>query len=434
MASALPAGPSTTIAAPGGKYGFALSVLASLFFMWGFITVLDDILVPHLKAVFDLNYTESMLVQFIWYIGYFVMALPSARLVERVGYKKSLVIGLLVMAAGCLGFLPASNLVSFPAFLAALFVVVSGITLLQVAANPYVAVIGPAESAPARLNLVQALNSMGAAAAPLFGSLLILGRSTSGTMQSGHILTQAEKLADARSVQLPYLGLVVVLIALAAIIGRLKLPDLGAATRRLARSERTKLSLWDHKNLIFGVPAIFLYMIIEIGVGSLFISYIKQPGVGNMTAAQAGLYLPFLWGGMMVGRFLGAGLMQFIPGEKVLAAFSACAFALLAVVIVIGGPISLYALMAIGLFHSIMFPTIFTLGIKGLGPLTEEGSGLLIMAIAGGAVAEAQGWLADHYSLQMSFLLPAACELYMLWYALRGSRTTKLETPETLST
>jgi MFS transporter, FHS family, L-fucose permease len=416
-----------------GKYGFALSVLASLFFMWGFISVLDDILVPHLKAVFDLNYTQSLLIQCTWFITYFVMSIPSAKLLQRIGYKKSLVTGLIVMAAGCLLLLPAAELALYPLFLLALFVIASGITLLQVAANPYVAVIGPAKSASSRLNLVQAMNTAGDTVAPLFGTFLILDRSKSGTMVAGAVLSHADRLADARSVELPYIGIAVVLLLLAVAIAKLKLPDIGGATARVAAAERKKLSLWNHRNLVFGIPAIFMYLIAEIGVGSLFINFVKSPEIGNMTAADAGHYLTLLWGGMMVGRFIGAGLMTFVEAETVLAGAAVGALILLLTVIFGTGHVAMWALILVGLFHSIMFPTIFTLGIKGLGPLTEEGSGLLIMAIAGGAVADAQGWLADQYGLQWSFLLPAICELYTLWYAIWGSKVTNAEPAEKLS-
>jgi FHS family L-fucose permease-like MFS transporter len=264
-----------------------------------------------------------MLVQFVWFIAYFLMSLPCARLLQRIGYKKSMVLGLMVMAAGALIFLPASQFALFPLFLAALFVLASGITLLQVAANPYVAVIGPAETAPARLNLVQAMNTMGDTVAPAFGGWLILMRSTSGTMQAGHVLTQAEKLADARSVQLPYVGIAAVLLVLAVAIGKLRLPDIGGQARRFSVSERKTRSLWKHKNLIFGIPAIFIYLIAEICVGSLFISFAVRPEIGNITAVQASHYLAYLWGGMMLGRFAGSALMTFIDAEKMLAGAAA---------------------------------------------------------------------------------------------------------------
>ncbi|GAA4760871.1 L-fucose:H+ symporter permease [Stakelama sediminis] len=436
MPGAAPVNPRVGVQGPRETYTAALAVLASLFFMWGFITVLNDILVPHLKVVFDLDYTQALLVQFVWFIAYFVMSIPSAKLLERAGYKWSIVIGLAIMAVGALGFIPASQFVSYGVFLAALFVLASGITLLQVAANPYVSVLGPPETSSSRLNLVQAMNSAGTMVAPLFGSLLILGRSSTGTAAHGAAnvtLTEAQKLADAQSVQLPYVGIVVVLLLLAGVFAVIRLPDLGSDTRRVAREERGNHSLWKHRNLVFGIPAIFIYLIAEIGVGSLLISFITQPQIGAMTAEKAGTYLTLLWGGMMVGRFAGSFLMRFIKAETMLAGAAIGAFTLLMITIFGTGHISMWSLILVGLFHSIMFPTIFTLGIRGLGPLTEEGSGLLIMAIAGGALATGQGWLADHFGLQWSFLLPAACELYVLFYALWGCRPTAALPDEVIS-
>jgi FHS family L-fucose permease-like MFS transporter len=406
------------------EYQSALVLLASLFFMWGFITVINNTLLPHLRSVFDLDYTETTLIESVWFIAYFVASIPSAKLIERIGYQRSLVTGLVVMAAGAAGMMLAAALPSYGVTLVMLFVIASGITLLQVAANPYVAVVGRPETASSRLNLVQAMNSAGTMLAPLFGAYLILGRSKGGTAEAGTVLTAAERLADAQSVILPYGLVAVVLVVLAVVIARYPLPAMGEATRRHAKEERRHHSLWRHRNLVFGVPAIFIYLIAEIGVANLFVNFVSQPEIANLTHEQAGRYLTFLWGGMMVGRFLGSALMQRIRAETVLAAFSVGAFVVMLVTVVATGPLAMWALILVGFFHSIMFPTIFTLGIKGLGPLTEEGSGLLIMAIAGGALVVVQGWLADQYGLQMSFLLTAACELYVLFYALWGARPT----------
>ena len=418
---------TTTAGGPpssGKSYGPALALLASLFFMWGFITVINNTLLPHLRSVFDLNYTQTTLIESVWFIAYFVASIPSAKLIERVGYQKSLVIGLLIMAAGALGMTVAASIPSYGVTLVMLFVIASGITLLQVAANPYVAVIGPAETSSSRLNLVQAMNSAGTMLAPLFGAYLILGRSKGGTAEAGAVLTQAERLADAQSVVLPYVLVAVVLVVLAVVIARFPLPAMGSATSRLAKEERHKHSLWKHRNLVFGIPAIFIYLIAEIGVANLFVNFVSQPDIANLTHEQAGRYLTFLWGGMMIGRFVGSALMQRIDAGIVLAAFSIGAFVVMLVTVFTTGPVAMWALILVGLFHSIMFPTIFTLGIKGLGPLTEEGSGLLIMAIAGGALVVVQGWLADEYGLQTSFWLTAVCELYVLFYALWGSKVT----------
>jgi len=417
---------------PGGgdggasvSYRPALGLLASLFFMWGFITVLNDILIPHLKAVFDLNYTQSLLIQFVWFIAYGVASFPSAKLIERIGYKRSMVVGLVIMAVGAVGFVPASQFASYGFFLTALFVLASGITLLQVAANPYVAVIGPPETASFRLNLVQAFNSLGTFVAPTFGAMLILSRSASGTAEgAGQPLTAAQRLADAQSVQVPYLLIAAVLVGIAVVIGLFKLPQLGASTSRMAAADRAGHSLWRHRNLVFGVPAIGIYVLAEICVGSLLISFIQQPNIANLSAADASHYLTLLWGGMMVGRFVGAFVMRHVAPERLLAFVSLVAFVLVMTAVLGSGHLAMWALVLVGLFHSIMFPTIFTLGIKGLGPLTEEGSGLLIMAIAGGALATVQAWIADNYGLGISFLVPAACELYILFYAVWGAKPT----------
>ena len=402
----------------------ALSLLASLFFMWGFITVINNTLLPHLRSVFDLDYTQTTLIESVWFIAYFVASIPAAALIARIGYQRALVSGLAIMAAGTLGMVWASHAVSYGITLTALFVIASGITLLQVAANPYVAVVGPAESAPARLNLVQAFNSLGTTLAPLFGGYLILGRSASGNAAAGTVLTPAERLADAQSVQLPYLIVAAILVVLAVAIARFPLPAMGgeAGAARDAGAGRTGRALWRHRNLVLGVPAIFIYLIAEIGVSNLFISFVSQPEIGDLTHAQAARYLFLLWGGMMVGRFVGSYLMQGRSAETVLAGAALGACAVMLVAAFASGPLAMWALISVGLFHAIMFPTIFTLGIRGLGPLTEKGAGLLIMAIAGGSLVVVQGWAADRFGLQHSFLITAACELYVLFYALWGCR------------
>ena len=407
---------------PAQSYTAALTLLASLFFMWGFITVINNTLLPHLRSVFDLSYTQTTLIESVWFIAYFVASIPSAKLIERIGYQKALVVGLLIMAAGSLGMMLAASLPSYGVTLVMLFIIACGISLLQVAANPYVVVVGDPATASSRLNLVQAMNSAGTMLAPMFGAYLILGRSKGGTAEAGTILTQAERLADAHSVILPYGLVAVALLVLAVIIARFPLPAMGAATSRVSREERKNHSLWRHRNLVWGVPAIFIYLIAEIGVANLFVNFVSQPDIANLTHEQAGNYLTFLWAGMMVGRFLGAAIMQRVSAEALLAAFSIGAFIVMLVTVFAHGPVAMWSLILVGLFHSIMFPTIFALGIRGLGPLTEEGSGLLIMAIAGGALVIVQGWLADLYGLQMSFLLTAACELYILFYALWGAK------------
>ena len=407
-----------------GSYRPALALLASLFFMWGFITVINNTLLPHLRSVFELNYFQTTIIESVWFIAYGVMGMPSAFLIERIGYKNALILGLAIMALGALGMVGAAELVSYGVTLVSLFVIASGITLLQVAANPYVAVIGPPESSESRLTLVQAFNSMGTFFAPYFGGYLILSRTVGGNSLEGTQLTVAQRLADAQATELPYVLVAVVLAIIAFIIWRARLPRLGASTQKANREDRKGLSLWSHRNLVFGVPAIFIYLIAEIGVANLFISFVILPEIGGITPAKAANYLILLWGGMMVGRFAGSFIMQRFVASRVLAAF-----AIFATIVMIGaatlhGMVAMWCLILVGLGHSIMFPTIFALGIKGLGPLTEEASGLLITAIAGGALVAVQGWLADAYGLQNSFWLTVACEIYVLWYAIYGSRPT----------
>ena len=411
-------------------YRKALALLASLFFMWGFITVINNTLLPHLRSVFELNYTQTTLIESVWFIAYGVASVPSAFLIERVGYKKAIVIGLIIMAVGALGMVPAARIPSYEVTLIALFTIACGIALLQVAANPYVAVIGPPESSESRLTLVQAFNSMGTFFAPYFGGYLILSRTIGGTSLEGTQLSQAERLADAQATQLPYVMVAVVLVIIAVIIARANLPTLGEDTRRANAEERKKLSLWKHRNLVFGIPAIFIYLIAEIGVANLFINFAILPDIAGITPAEAANYLVLMWGGMMVGRFAGAFIMRAFPANKVLAVYAAAAFLVMIGAATLHGPVAMWCLILVGLCHSIMFPAIFAMGIKGLGPLTEEGSGLLIMAIAGGALVVVQGWLADLYGLQNSFWLTVACEVYVLWYALWGSKPTNALPPE----
>jgi FHS family L-fucose permease-like MFS transporter len=419
--------------AANGKYGKALALLATLFFMWGFISVINNTLLPHLRSVFDLNYTQTTLIESVWFIAYGVASIPSAFLIERVGYKRAIIIGLGIMAVGAFGMVPAARLPSFEVTLVSLFVIAGGIALLQVAANPYVAVIGPAETSESRLTLVQAFNSTGTFFAPYFGGYLILGRTASGTTLDSATLTAAQRLEDAQATQLPYLIVAVVLIGIAVMIARSRLPELGQDTRRANAEQRKHLSLWKHRNLVFGAPAIFLYVLAEIGVANLFINFVSQPSIGNMTQATAANYLILLWAGMMVGRFGGSYLLARFPGGKVLACFAIFSMLVMSAAATLSGPLAMWALILVGLGHSIMFPAIFALGIKGLGPLTEEGSGVLVTAIVGGALVVVQGWLADRYGLQASFWLTVACEAYILFYALWGSKPTQALPPEKLT-
>lgn len=415
------------------RYGPALSLLTTLFFMWGFISVINGTLLPHLRSVFKLSYFQTGLIESVWFIGYLLASIPAAKLIERIGYQRAMTIGLLVMTAGSLGMILAAYLISYPVTVASLFIVSCGIALLQVAANPYVAVIGPPESSESRLTLVQAFNTTGDVLAIQFGKYLILARTTAGTVAQGTQLTQGQRMADAHATELPYLIVAIVLGILAFLIARAKLPELGASTRRIAAEQRKHLSLWHHRNLILGCVGIALCVLAEIGVGSYFINFVSQPSVANLTQEHAATYLTMFWGGMMVGRFASAALMRRIAPEKVLALFATIAVLGSLMAVFVPGPAAMYGLITVGLGISLMFPTIFALAIRGLGPLTEEGSGLLIMSIAGGALASLQGKIGDLYGLHWGFLVTAGCALYVLFYALWGSKPTHALPPEQLT-
>lgn len=392
------------------KTGLALTVVTTVFFMWGFVTVLNDILVPHLKALFDLNYTQSMLIQFTFFSAYFLMSVPSSRILARVGYQKSIVIGLAVMGSGALLFYPAAEAKSYALFLGALWVLASGITLLQVAANPYVAQLGAPAKASSRLNLAQAFNSLGTTIAPFLGGMLILSE-TAGRAEAG-------------AVQLPYIGIALTLFLLAFGVSRFHLPSLPDIEEGHGVSAGD--SIWKRRHLVLGAIAIFVYVGGEVSIGSFLVNYFSQPDIGGLTERAAAGYVSFYWGGAMVGRFIGSAVLRNLPPGKVLGGAAMAAFALVCITVATSGPLAMWSVIAVGLFNSVMFPTIFTLGIDQLGPLTGKGSGLLIMAIVGGAVLPVlQGALADSIGIHMAFLMPALCYLYIVYYGFSGSRVMR---------
>ncbi|KAF1052017.1 MAG: L-fucose-proton symporter [Stenotrophomonas maltophilia] len=398
------------------RHTSALTVLTILFFMWGLITSLNDVLIPHLKAVFTLNYVQASLVQFAFFTAYFIMSFPSGRLVEKLGYKRGIIIGLVTAGVGCLLFLPAAGAHSYPAFLAALFILASGITLLQVAANPYVNVLGRPESAASRLNLTQAFNSLGTTLGPLVGSVTILAIGAGAASQVGGA-------AEADSVKTPYLVLAGLLFLIAIVIALFRLPQIqhGKPTDGSAAGEQ---SLFAHRHLVFGVLSIFAYVGAEVAIGSYLVSLMGQPEIAGLASEQASKYLSLYWGGAMVGRFIGSYLMRSIAPNRILCCNAAINVALLAVAILIGGHVAMWALILIGLFNSIMFPTIFSLALEGLGNLTSKGSGLLCMAIVGGALVPlVQGFFADHIGLLLSFAVPLVCYVYISWFGAQGYRT-----------
>ncbi len=420
-----PAAQRGATAAPAQHYGAALSILTTLFFMWGFITVLNDILVPHLKGIFELNYTQIMLIQFTFFSAYFIMSFPSSRIITALGYQKSIVTGLAVMGVGALLFLPAANIPSYPLFLGALFVLASGVTLLQVAANPYVAELGAPEKASSRLTLAQALNSLGTTIGPKVGGLFILSAATMTTAQL-HQLTpaqfQAHQAMEASSVKTPYLVIGILLFLLAVVFWVIKLPVL-TQIDEAATHEKGERSVWSYPHLVLGAVGIFVYVGAEVSIGSFLVNYFELPNIGGLTEQAAAGYVSFYWGGAMVGRFIGSALMQYVKPNLVLAGAAIMACLLVILSIVSTGQIALWSIIGVGFFNSVMFPTIFTLGIDGLGKMTGKGSGLLVMAIVGGAILPViQGALADRFGVQLAFILPAALYLYIMFYGFRGSR------------
>jgi len=411
----------------GQSYRGPLIMVTTLFFMWGFLTCLNDILIPHLKAIFDLGYAQVMLVQFSFFGAYAVFSIPAGFITERVGYKPMMVAGLLTMAVGALLFIPAANVPSFPLFLAALIILAAGITVLQVAANPYVALLGPPKTASARLTLTQAFNSFGTFIAPYLGGMFILATAPKTAEQIAKLLPpelQAYRIEQASSVKVPYIIIAVALIALAAVIGRFKLPHITSAEGGHAVVKDD--SIWKHPNLVMGAIGIFTYVGAEVAIGSFLVNYLHEPLIGNLDLETAAKYLMFYWGGAMVGRFVGSWVLGQIPPRTVLAANAFIAAALVCISMASTGHVAMVSILAIGFFNSIMFPTIFTLGIEGLGPLTGEGSGMLNTAIVGGAIIPlAQGFIADRVGIHHAFILPAICYLYIVFFALKGTPRAK---------
>jgi FHS family L-fucose permease-like MFS transporter len=417
---------SRTSTAPGTgqSYKAPLAVVTTLFFMWGFLTCLNDILVPHLKPIFDLNYARVMLIQFAFFGAYFIFSLPSARIVDWIGYQRSMVVGLLTMGLGAFLFVPAASVPSFPLFLGALIVLAAGITCLQVAANPYVTVLGRPETASSRLNLTQAFNSLGTFLAPFFGGLLILSsapKSMDEIRAMAPDALQVYRLHEAATVKTPYVGLGIALVLLAVAIGSFKLPTIPHAQHKVG--EKVNDSIWKHPNLIFGAIAIFVYVGGEVAIGSFLVNYFTQPEIAGLTEKVAASFVAFYWGGAMVGRFIGSALLQKVSTRGLLGVCAVCAAALVAISMLTTGHAAMYSIILVGFFNSIMFPSIFTLGVAELGPLTGDGSGVMIMAIVGGAIIPvAQGAIADRIGIHHAFFLPVICYLYILFFALSGSR------------
>jgi FHS family L-fucose permease-like MFS transporter len=430
---------STTAKSKSNKSAFIF--LTTLFFLWGFITVLVDSLVPRLKDVFEMSYAKTVLVQFAFFVAFFVFSLPAGFLLSKIGYKKGIVLGLLTMALGCLLFYPAASYRAFPVFLIGYFTLAGGITILQVAANPYVALLGSEEGASSRLNLSQAFNALGTTIAPVVGALFLLSDSVK-TSQEIALLSTIEKIdyyvAEAETVQTPFILIAASIAVLALIFGFIKLPKVMEESPKGGY-----LKLLKNKGMLMGALGIFVYVGAEVSIGSFLVNYFSEMNLApvvsqnetmmeiantiastfNKTFSDAdpksllGIFVIFYWGGAMIGRFVGAYLTKIMTPGKVLTIFAFSAIVMILISINTVGLISMWSILAVGLFNSIMFPTIFTLSLEGLGDLKAQASGLLCMAIVGGAIIPfIFGSLIDDFGFKTAFILTISCYGYILFF------------------
>ena len=423
------------------SYKSAFLFLTTLFFLWGFITVLVDSLVPRLKDVFEMSYAKTVLVQFAFFTAFFVFSLPAGFILSKIGYKKGIVFGLLIMSLGCLLFFPAAEYRNFSLFLIGYFTLAGGITVLQVAANPYVALLGGEKGASSRLNLSQAFNSLGTTIAPIVGALFLLSDSVKSSSEIG-LLTEVERknyyLSEAATVQTPFLLIALSIFLLAIIFAFINLPKVMQVSPKGGY-----ITLLKKKSLLMGALGIFLYVGVEVAIGSFLVNYFFEMNLANIilenqlmmqianTIANTfnktftdadpksllGIFVIFYWGGAMIGRFVGSYLTKIIPPRKVLSIFSFFAISMILISINTNGLISMWSILAVGLFNSIMFPTIFTLSLEGLGDLKAQASGLLCMAIVGGAIIPFLfGNLIDNFGFKTAFILTIVCYGYILFY------------------
>jgi FHS family L-fucose permease-like MFS transporter len=392
-----------------GSYTAPMVLMVSLYFGIGFITALNDILIPHFKDMFHLTNVLALLVDLCFFGAYFVMSMPSGAIVGRIGYKPGIIVALCTMAAGLFLFLPASLVISYPLFLFALFVVGSGLALLQVAINPYVGALGPAKTAAARLNLCGFFNSGATTLAPYVGPLFIF-------MAAGATTAQL-----ARSVRLPYVLIGCFTLLLALITRFVHLPDV--IEKPAERVTADEGGAWQFNHLRLGALAIFTYVGAEVAIGSIMINFLGQPAMGGMSHSTAAHYVSLYWGGAMVGRLIGSVALLRVPTERALATVALVAFLLVAIAIFGHGWIALWAVVSCGLFNSVMWPCIFPLSVRGLGRYTSQGSGILVMMVVGGAVIpEIQGLLADKFGYQPSFAIVLLCYAYLIYFAVNGYR------------
>jgi MFS transporter, FHS family, L-fucose permease len=394
----------------------------ALFFIFGGITSLNDIVMPKLQELFTLSHAQANLVNSAFFLAYFLFSLPAAAIVRRAGYMRTAAFGLLTMTAGCLLFIPASSSATFGVFLLALFVLGAGITIVQVVANPLISLLGPPRTAHSRLTFAQAFNSLGTTIFPRVGSTLILGSlaTVSAATLSGAAL-DAYRAEASRAIVHTYLGLAVALVIIAGVVWtrRNRLQEEQDQTGSIFHA----LTLLSRPRFALGALCIFLYVGAEVAIGSNLVVYLSQPDVWNVTHQVAGNYVPFYWGGALLGRFVGSAILRIVSPGKVLASVATGAIALILISANGTGVVAGWALIAVGLVNSIMFPTIFSLASEGLGKRSAEGSGVIATAIVGGAIVPPlYGVVADLHSLAFALLLPAICYAVILGYGLFARR------------
>lgn len=407
------------------RFVVPLVLVTSLFFLWALGVNLNDILIPHLKKAFGLSDFQSSLIQSAFFGGYFIAALPAGWLMQRVGYKRGILIGLLVCATGAFLFIPAASVRVYGFFLFALFVMACGQCFLEVAANPYVTILGPPASSERRLNLAQSFNSVGAVITPFLGAAFILSGieytpEQLGAMSGDQVL--AYRVSEANMVKVPYLVIAGIFLFVAALIFLSKLPEITEGAVEEVAAGKDRGSIWAHGHLVKGVLAQFFYVGAQVGVASFVIRFAEHaiPGTREKVAAH---YLQMHLVGFMIGRFAGSAIMKYVPAPRLLSLFAGGSLISALVVLLGSGIAPVWAVVLLGFFHSIMFPTIFALSLKNLGPLTKLGSSLLVMSIIGGAVCPAiMGLVSDASDIQHAFVVPLICYIYVLYFATRGYR------------
>jgi FHS family L-fucose permease-like MFS transporter len=427
-----------------------MAMVTTLFFMWGFLTSLNDILIPHFKDIFGLSYSQVTNIQVAFFFAYAIFGFPAGKIVEWIGYQRTMVAGLFTMAFGAVLFIPAANLPSFALFLVALVILGAGMSALQVAANPYVAVLGPPQTASSRLNLSQAFNSLGTTIGPPLGGYLILSGATK-TVENTSSMTAAAlrsyQQQQASSVKFPYFIFTLVLVLLGVAIALYKFPRIDTTKDfRPIKGGGKQQSIWRYRHVVLGAIAIFVYVGAEVSIGSFLINYFHESYIAALTLLAASAYVAFYWGGAMVGRFIGSAVLQKVKASTLLTLCALMATLLVLIsmntkftsgvvttlplhflhwntTLLIPHSWPMWSILAVGLFNSIMFPSIFTLGIAEMGPLTGEASGLLVIAIVGGAIIpKLQAKLIDHIGIHHAFIIPVMCYIYIAYYGLKGSK------------